>query len=156
MPIEIERKFLVCSEAWRAQAEHAEHLIQGYLANTASSSVRVRIAGEQAWLNVKETVSGVRRSEYDYPIPLLDARELLTLREGHLVAKTRYHVRCAGQLWEVDVFEGDNEGLPTGEIELRSVDQPFERPAWLGAEISEDVRYYNSMLSLRPYKSWKD
>jgi adenylate cyclase len=154
MSIEIERKFLVRSEAWRAQAEHAEHLVQGYLANTASSSIRVRMAGEQAWLNIKRSVSGVRRAEYDYLIPISDARELLTLCEGYLIEKTRYHVRFAGQLWEVDVFEGDNEGLTTGEIELQSVDQPFERPAWLGAEISNDVRYYNNMLSLHPYKSW--
>jgi adenylate cyclase len=154
MPIEIERKFLVRSEAWRTQAERAERLVQGYLANTPFSSIRVRMAGEQAWLNIKQAVSGVRRAEYDYRIPVSDAQELLTLREGHLIEKTRYHVRCVGQLWEVDVFWGDNEGLTTGEIELQSIDQPFERPAWLGAEISDDARYYNNMLSLHPYKSW--
>jgi adenylate cyclase len=154
MPIEIERKFLVRSEAWRTQAERGERLVQGYLANTPFSSIRVRMAGEQAWLNIKQAVLGVRRAEYDYRIPVSDAQELLTLCEGHLIEKTRYHVRCAGQLWEVDVFGGDNEGLTTGEIELQSVDQPFERPAWLGADISDDARYYNNMLSLHPYKSW--
>lgn len=154
MPAEIERKFLVCSDAWRAQVARAERLEQGYLANTTSSSIRVRVSSENAWLNIKRAIAGVQRAEYEYGIPVVDARELLMLCEGHVIGKTRHYVRHVGQLWEVDVFEGDNEGLTTAEIELQSVEQPFERPAWLGADVSHDVRYYNNMLALHPYKSW--
>lgn len=155
MATEIERKFLVCSEAWRNQVECSEHYVQGYLANTASSSVRVRVSGECAWLNIKRATPGVQRSEYDYPIPVDDARELLTnLCEGRLIEKTRHHVRYAGSLWEVDVFEGDNAGLAVAEIELDSPEQSFDRPPWLGDEISDDLRYYNNSLSTLPYKDW--
>jgi adenylate cyclase len=155
MAIEIERKFLVCSNAWRDQVEHSAHYVQGYLANTASSSIRVRMSDERAWLNIKRATRGVRRSEYDYSIPVGDARELLqSLCEGSLIEKTRHRVRGAGSLWEVDVFEGDNAGLIVAEIELHSPEQPFDCPSWLGEEITHDLRYYNNMLSMHPYKAW--
>lgn len=156
MATEIERKFLVCSEAWRGQVEHSERYVQGYLASTASSSIRVRVSDERAWLNIKRATPGVQRSEYEYPIPINDAREVLDhLCEGHLIEKTRYPVRYAGSRWEVDVFEGDNAGLTVAEIELDSPEQLFDRPPWLGEEISHDQRYYNNMLSTHPYKGWE-
>jgi adenylate cyclase len=155
MPTEIERKFLVCSDAWRAHVDKSEHYVQGYLANTDLSSIRVRISDDEAWFNIKRAVPGVKRIEYDYSIPVDDARELLGgLCEGHLIEKTRYHVPCDGQLWEIDVFEGDNEGLIVAEIELEAPDQPFAHPAWLGREISHELRYYNNMLATRPFKDW--
>ncbi len=155
MATEIERKFLVRSDAWREQVQHSEHYVQGYLANTRLSSIRVRVTDDQGWLNIKRAVPGVERDEYDYSIPADDARELLaSLCEGHLIEKTRYSVRCAEQLWEIDVFEGDNAGLTIAEIELKSPAQTFERPIWLGEEISHDLRYYNNMLAMHPYKNW--
>lgn len=154
MPTEIERKFLVCSDSWRDLVEHSEHYAQGYLANTPLSSIRVRMSDRNAWLNIKRAVQGVQRAEFDYPIPMQDARELLRLCEGHVIEKTRHHVRYGNKLWEIDVFEGDNEGLVVAEIELTSADEFFERPAWLGEEISYDLRYYNNMLAEHPFQSW--
>jgi adenylate cyclase len=155
MATEIERKFLVCSDTWRSHVQHCERYVQGYLANTTLSSIRVRISDGNAWLNIKRAVPGVKRAEYDYLIPVNDARELLvSLCEGHLIEKTRYSVRYGGQLWEIDVFEGDNAGLTVAEIELDSAEQSFDRPAWLGQEISHDRRYYNNMLAMHPYRDW--
>jgi adenylate cyclase len=109
--IEIERKFLVCSDAWRLDVPRSERYVQGYLANTSRSSIRVRIGGDEAWLNIKRAVPGLQRAEYEYTIPTHDARELLDgLCEGHLIEKTRYTVPHAGRLWEVDVFEATTRG----------------------------------------------
>ncbi|MDQ4147791.1 MAG: CYTH domain-containing protein [Pseudomonadota bacterium] len=155
MATEIERKFLVCSDAWRRKIEHSERYVQGYLANTTLSSIRVRMSDERAWLNIKRAIPGVERAEYDYSIPVSDARELLAdLCEGYRIEKTRHRVRYAGRLWEIDVFEGANEGLTIAEVELDLAEQTFQKPAWLGDEISHDLRYYNNMLAIRPYKHW--
>jgi adenylate cyclase len=155
MATEIERKFFVCSDAWRAQVHRSERYRQGYLANTALSSIRVRVCEDRAWLNIKQAVPGRQRHEYDYPIPIVDAREMLAnLCEGHRIEKTRYHVYCGSQLWEIDEFEGANLGLTVAEIELESAQQAFERPAWLGREITDDPRYYNNMLASHPYSQW--
>jgi len=164
MATEIERKFLLANDDWRAQADGGVVMRQGYLsassdddpsANKIRSSVRVRIAGELANLNIKSATLGITRQEYEYAIPLADANELLdTLADGPLIEKTRYHVRHGAHTWEIDVFAGDNQGLVVAEIELSSADEAFERPSWLGEEVSDDPRYYNVCLVKHPFKDW--
>jgi len=160
MSIEIERKFLLVNDGWRMQADNGVVMRQGYLNsiscdNKQKSSVRVRIAGEQANLNIKGATLGITRQEYEYPIPLTDAHELLdTLADGPLIEKTRYHVQHGAHTWEIDVFAGDNQGLVVAEIELASEDEVFVRPRWLGEEVSADTRYYNVCLVRHPYKNW--
>jgi adenylate cyclase len=152
---EIERKFLVKSDGWRDAVERSLPMRQGYLAGGETSSVRVRISGEQAWLNIKGATLGVRRREYEYAIPVDEAREMLDhLCEGPLIEKVRHEVRVGAHLWEVDEFQGDNAGLIVAEIELSNEDEAFETPPWAGEEVSHDPRYYNVSLVKRPYNSW--
>ncbi len=156
MPQEIERKFLVLNDSWRSAADHGVRFKQGYLCEPKSASVRVRIEGDVARLNIKSATLGISRHEYEYAIPVRDAEDMLkTLCEGPVIEKTRYHVENANHVWEIDVFEGDNEELVVAELELKSEDEVFERPAWLGREVSHDKRYYNVMLVNNPYKNWK-
>jgi len=155
MATEIERKFLLKDDGWRAAADHGVVMRQGYLLGSERASVRVRIAGARANLNIKSATLGVTRQEYEYPIPLDDAHEMLdTLCQTPLIEKTRYHVRHGEHTWEVDVFAGDNAGLVVAEIELGHVDETFERPPWLGEEVSDDPRYYNVCLVRHPYRDW--
>jgi adenylate cyclase len=161
MAIEIERKFLVTSDAWRAAAHEVVPMAQGYLNDLAvmdsgamRASVRVRIAGNEAFLNLKSREAGHTRQEFDYPIPVADARALLALCVGGLVDKRRHYVEYSGHLWEVDEFLGDNAGLVVAEIELRTADEAFVHPDWLGAEVTESTRYYNLALATRPYSQW--
>lgn len=155
MGTEVERKFLVTSDAWRAGVRDALRMRQGYLPGIETASVRVRIAGERAWLNIKSATLDVSRREYEVPIALKDAEEILELLcERPLIEKTRHHVPHGRHLWEVDVFEGENAGLVVAEIELRTPDEPFERPPWLGEEVSHDPRYYNVSLVRQPYRVW--
>lgn len=163
MGIEIERKFLVVGDAWRAQAARRQRMAQGYVNDAASlqsgaqkASVRVRIAGEQAALNLKSRELGASRQEFEYAIPLADAEALLALCVGGTIDKTRHYVTVGTHLWEVDEFQGENTGLVVAEIELGAVDEAFEKPAWLGAEVTEHARYYNLALSARPYAQWTD
>jgi adenylate cyclase len=152
---EIERKFLVKNDGWRAGAEPGIRFRQGYLAGGDKASVRVRVEGERGNLNIKGATLGVRREEFEYPIPLADANTMLdTLSSGRLVEKTRYCVPVGGHVWEVDVFEGDNAGLVVAEIELDHEDEPFVMPEWAGEEVSHDPRYYNVCLAQRPFKEW--
>lgn len=156
MATEIERKFLVIDDAWRATAAPGVRMRQGYLSGGDRSSIRVRIQGEHAFLNIKSATLGVRRQEYEYVIPLGDAEEMLDrLCAGPLIEKVRYDVKHAGHVWEVDVFEGDNAGLVVAEVELDSEDERFEKPAWAGEEVSHDPRYYNVSLVTDPYKHWR-
>ena len=155
MATEIERKFLLRGEAWRQCADQGTHYIQGYLANNQRCSVRVRIAGADARLNIKSATLGVSRREFEYPIALADAEEILhQLCEGPFIDKTRYCIDHQGHRWEVDVFAGDNQGLVVAEIELRTTDEVFAKPNWLGDEVSDDPRYYNVCLIDHPYKDW--
>jgi adenylate cyclase len=161
MGIEIERKFLVSGNAWRAAAERVQPMAQGYLndlgaveGGTQKASVRVRIEGGRAFLNIKSREAGHTRQEFDYPLPVEDARQLLELCVGGLVDKRRHYVRHEGHLWEVDEFLGDNAGLVVAEIELDSADEAFVRPAWLGEEVTDSQRYYNLALAERPYARW--
>ena len=154
MGIEIERKFLLAGDAWRSLGQ-AVLLRQGYLSSTRERVVRVRIEGEQAMLTIKGANVGATRGEWEYPIPLADASELLDgLCEQPLIEKYRHRIEHAGMVWEVDEFLGANAGLVVAEIELASEDQPFEKPDWIGAEVSGDARYYNANLIRHPFSQW--
>ncbi|OOG48999.1 CYTH domain-containing protein [Rhodanobacter sp. C01] len=161
MAIEIERKFLLAGDDWREAVERSEPIAQGYLIgaqalrdSSARASVRARLAGEQAWLNIKAAKLGIERAEFEYAIPVADARTLLaTLCDG-VLEKIRHHVRVDGVLFEIDEFLGDNSGLVVAEVELPTVDASFPRPAWLGREVSNLVRYYNVNLIAHPYRQW--
>jgi adenylate cyclase len=152
MGIEIERKFLVVGEAWR-QGEGTMYE-QGYLNRDPERTVRVRIAGERAFLTIKGRSRGATRSEFEYEISKNDAGQLLLLSDGPIVRKVRRIVEHAGTRWEVDEFSGDNAGLVLAEIELEAEDAPFARPPWLGREVTEDPRYYNSSLATNPFRNW--
>lgn len=155
MAIEIERKFKVASEDWRAGVVRSQRMCQGYLGGDACS-VRVRIAGDAAWLNIKSKVPGRVRDEFEYAIPLAEGVALLALCVGPCIVKTRHWLHHAGREWEIDEFEGDNAGLVVAEIELDAVEAVFERPAWLGIEVTDDVRYYNAQLVREPYSLWRE
>lgn len=155
MATEIERKFLLLSDAWREEVAEQKPMRQGYLSREENSAIRVRISGDHAQLNVKSTRDGISRLEFEYSIPLSDAEEILD-RIAHrpLIEKTRHLVRRGNHTWEIDEFYGDNAGLIVAEIELQSADEAFDRPDWLGEEVSTDPRYYNSNLSKVPYSQW--
>ncbi len=155
MSSEIERKFLVCGE-FRNEATESSEIVQGYLSSSPGRTVRVRIRGEKGYLTVKGLAdeSGIERYEWEKEISVQEARELLNLCEPWLVEKTRYLVPYGGHIFEVDVFQAANSGLVMAEIELHSQDEAFEKPSWLGEEVSGDPRYYNSALSVKPYSHW--
>ena len=157
MAIEIERKFLVNGDAWQAQVESSVAMIQGYLAETESCSVRVRLAGDAASLNFKGLTIGARRTEFEYPVPAEDAEQMLDLYCGtRLVEKTRHYLRFRDRTWEIDEFSGANAGLVVAEVELDSEEQEFARPEWLGREVTQEPRYYNIRLVEHPYSEWKN
>jgi adenylate cyclase len=157
MAVEIERKFRVIDDAWRASISSSTLLRQGYLANTARASIRVRLAGEQGWLSVKAMTPGRARAEYEAAISVADTNEMLaTLCEGPLVEKWRHIVPHAGNHWEIDEFLGENSGLVIAELELESVQQSFARPDWLGVEVTDELRYFNFRLSQEPYCRWPE
>lgn len=156
MGTEIERKFLVCSDDWREEASRSRRYRQGYLTDAQSVSIRVRIAGDRGFLNIKSVTLDVSRAEFEYPIPIEDAAELLErFCSRPLIEKTRYFVPYGSHVWEVDVFDGENAGLVVAEIELNHVDEGFQKPHWIGEEVSADPRYYNVSLVTHPYKDWK-
>ena len=153
MGIEIERKFLVTSDLWKIGTEPV-HYAQGYLSKEIGATVRVRIAGKKAFLTIKGPITGISRAEFEYSIPLKDAEEMLRLSVGPLVEKNRHRIRFGTHLWEVDEFLGDNEGLVVAEVELSNPGENIIPPPWLGKEVSGDPRYYNSNLSVYPYRQW--
>lgn len=155
MGIEIERKFLLRNDDWRLAADAGTRMRQGYFAGPQRASIRVRIEGMSANLNIKSAELGIRRLEFEYPVPLDEAEQMLDeLCEKPLIEKTRYHVSHADMTWEVDVFDGDNSGLIVAEIELPDESIVFEKPAWLGEEVSDDPRYYNVSLVTHPFCDW--
>jgi adenylate cyclase len=156
MPVEIERKFLVVSDAWRAEATRHDLFRQGYLGGGEFCSTRVRVGAGRAWLTLKGRVRGARRLEFEYPIPVADANEILdALCAGGRVEKRRHWVPYAGHEWEVDEFLGANSGLVLAELELDDEGMEFAAPPWLGREVTEDVRYYNSHLASHPWPTWR-
>lgn len=156
MALEIEHKFLLKNADWRACVDHAVVYRQGYLNRAQHSSIRVRIADQQAWLNIKSATIGNQRHEYEYPIPLQDATEMIAhLCHKPLIEKTRHFVKYAQHIWEIDEFKGENQGLIVAEIELSASGEAFERPPWIGREVTGDIRYYNNNLAQHPYAEWK-
>jgi adenylate cyclase len=154
MGVEIERKFLLSGEGWRALGEPVL-LRQGYLCSDPARTVRVRIEGESGLLTIKSKSTGATRGEWEYPIPLAEAQELLDrLCERPLVEKYRRRIPYAGFTWEVDEFLGENAGLVVAEIELPSEDTSFDKPAWIGQEVTGEKRYYNSSLIRFPFSQW--
>ncbi len=154
MGIEIERKFLVEGDAWRVGASPSR-IVQGFLSRDPERIVRVRLRDGEAFLTIKGKGSGLARVEVEMAIPAEEARQLLPLCLPPLIEKTRHLVTWAGHLWEIDEFYGDNAGLVVAEVELAAEDEIFERPPWLGREVSEDFRYSNAALSERPWRDWR-
>ena len=154
MAQEIERKFRVANDDWRAMATSASSLKQGYLSSSAEATVRVRLEDNLGTLTIKSKTKGITRNEFEYAIPAQEAKELLMLCREPLIEKTRYRIPHENHTWEIDVFEGDNDGLIIAEIELTSEDDYFAKPQWLGEEVSGDSRYYNSNLATHPYVKW--
>ena len=159
--IEIERKFRVLDDGWRSGVVKSVRMAQGYINDMdalrearQNASVRVRIAGDQAFLNLKSRELGRSRQEFDYAIPVADAQALLALCVGGLIDKVRHYIPQDELTWEVDEFSGDNAGLVVAELELPTVDAAFTRPAWLGREVTEEQRFYNLALAERPFSRW--
>ncbi len=158
MGIEIERKFLISGNDWQKLPVLSHHAIrQGYLNLDAEQTVRVRIVGPEAFLTIKGKNRGAVRPEYEYHIPIEEAEEMMDqLCIQPIIEKERYRISYMDHTWEIDLFSGDNTGLIIAEIELKSPDQPFPLPDWLGTEVTGDRRYYNSNLVKKPFSSWKD
>ena len=154
MGVEIERKFLVRDDRWKASGQGVL-LRQGYLSSAPERIVRVRIEGESAVLTIKGRTSGATRGEWEYSIPLADAQVFLdSLCERPLIEKRRYRIPHEGMLWEVDEFLGENAGLVVAEIELTAEDQAFAKPDWVSEEVTHDPRYFNANLLRNPYSRW--
>ncbi|RZJ27849.1 MAG: CYTH domain-containing protein [Flavobacterium sp.] len=155
--IEIERKFLVNSMAFKEEAHAKHHIAQGYLSSHPERTVRIRIKGESGFLTIKGkgNETGTTRLEWETELSLMEARPLLAICEKGTIDKIRYEVKSGKHIFEVDEFFGDNEGLIIAEIELSSEDEAFKKPEWLGEEVTNDPRYYNAYLSKKPFSGWK-
>jgi len=156
--IEIERKFLVSSDQFKMHATSQNNIVQGFLNTDPERTVRIRIEGGSAFLTVKgkSDKAGISRFEWEKNISIAEAEALLKLCEPGVIEKRRYLVRSGRHLFEVDVFDGENDGLTVAEIELQSENEPFERPEWLGIEVTGDLKYYNSQLSKKPFSLWNE
>ena len=154
MAHEIEHKYLVDTNLWRPAGEGVAYR-QGYLSSNKACVVRIRVAGDEAFLTVKGATEGISRLEFEYPIPVEDAEAMLKLVQGALIEKTRHKEPFAGRTWEIDVFHGDNEGLVVAEVEVEKADAAVTRPEWVLDEVSDDPRYYNNSLVTNPYRNWR-
>lgn len=156
--VEIERKFLVLSDAFKTQAQHKFHIAQGYLNSHPERTVRVRIKGESGFITIKGkgNDTGTTRFEWETEIPLLEAKPLLALCEKGTIDKMRYEVQIGKHVFEVDEFFGDNQGLVMAELELSDESEAYEKPDWLGEEVTNDERYYNAYLSKNPFSKWQE
>jgi adenylate cyclase len=155
MGVEIERKFLVDHEKWnRVKKPKGTPYRQGYLLNDDLCTIRVRVTDKKGYITLKGAASGISRKEFEYDIPLADGIELLNGFAKSQVEKTRYRITFKGKLWEVDEFTGDNAGLIMAEIELKDEKEKFDKPAWVTRDVSDDERYYNSNLSVKPFSKW--
>ena len=154
--MEIERKFLVHKDRWLTVSPPGGiRYVQGYLSIDEDKVIRVRVAGEQGFLTIKGKSETFSHPEYEYTIPVDDARELIRLFINNQVEKVRFHIQCGNHVWEVDEFLRENEGLLMAEIELDNPEEYFEKPVWLGEEVTDDMRYNNAYLSIHPYSHWK-
>ncbi|MBU4538159.1 MAG: CYTH domain-containing protein [Weeksellaceae bacterium] len=155
MALEIERKFLVKEKLWQQlDKPSGEFFRQGYLLTDPTKTIRVRQTAERGFITIKGISVGATRTEYEYEIPVAEAGELLNQFSGSELSKTRYKILFEGKLWEVDEFQDHNEGLIVAEIELESEDENFELPDWVDVEVTSEEKYYNSNLTLHPYKNW--
>ncbi len=154
--IEIERKFLVVSDDFKSEAFKKTRLVQGYLNSHKERAVRVRLKGDLGFLTVKgpSSKNGLSRFEWEKEISVNEAKELLNLCESGIIDKIRYEVKLKNHIFEIDEFFGDNEGLVVAEVELKDENETFEKPTWLGKEVTGDSRYYNAQLSKQPFKTW--
>lgn len=159
MALEIEKKFLVKSDCFKAESFKSSRITQGYISSSSGRTVRVRIKGDKGFITIKgpSNPTGAARFEWEKEIPVEEARQLLDLAEPGVIDKTRFLVKNTDgkHIWEVDEFYGDNEGLTVAEVELEDENEPFDKPQWLGKEVTSDPRYYNSRLIKDPYKNWK-
>ena len=157
MPVEIERKFLVIDDSYKQQAFCCDRIAQGYICRQGGNSTRVRVRGDRGVLTIKgpSLDGGLSRYEWEREIPVAEAWELMKLCKGGIIDKSRYLVKCGCHTFEVDEFYGDNEGLVVAEVELGGLNEDFERPSFLGAEVTGDAKYYNGHLSRFPYKEWE-
>lgn len=155
MAYEIERKFLLKSDAWRADIYHTRDIKQAYFCNTEKASMRVRISDKAAYLSAKTMTIDIRRHEFEYQIPLHDGEFMIEyMCSGSAIIKQRHLVKVDQHTWEIDEFEGDNKGLIVAEVELKHESELFMKPAWLGQEVSRDLRFMNMSLVTNPYKGW--
>lgn len=156
MANEIERKFLVKSDAFKNESEKNMRITQGYLSSVPERTVRVRVKGDKGFITIKGigNASGATRYEWEKEIPVEEVNELLNICEPGVIDKTRFNVKFGKHTFEVDEFYGENQGLIVAEIELNAEDESFEKPSWLGEEVTGDVKYFNSMLMKNPYKNW--
>ena len=154
--IEIERKFLVLSDDFINESFSQKRIVQGYLSSTPERTVRVRIKGDKGYLTIKgkSSTNGTTRLEWEREISVMDAETLLNICESGIIDKVRYEVKVGHHVYEVDIFSGENDGLVMAEIELESESETFERPKWLGEEVTNDERYYNAYLSKNPFNRW--
>jgi len=154
MGLEIEKKFLIKNDNWKQFVSEEKEITQGYLNANPNRTVRVRITGKQGFLTIKSKSKGSVRSEFEYEIPIEDATELIELCEKPILSKTRFIVKFENHKWEIDVFEKENKGLVVAEIELSKEDEFFLTPDWIGKEVTEETKYYNSQLIENPYSEW--
>lgn len=154
MATEIERKFLLADDSWNHGNPVGVRMAQGYLSRETGRTVRVRVAGEQAWLTIKGAAEGIVRAEFEYEIPVEEGKALLEICEKPVIDKTRYCISYGQHVWEVDVFHAENTGLTVAEVELQDASECPEMPPWIGEEVSDDRRYANSSLSRVPFSQW--
>jgi len=155
MPLEIERKFLIEKDLWYALKKPAgENIIQAYLVNEPGRVIRIRVTDSNGFITIKGPTENATRLEFEYPVPRNEALEILDLFDVKKIEKIRYKILFHSHLWEVDEFFGENDGLVIAEIELKSQEEPFDKPSWLGEEVTQDHRYYNSYLAIHPYTKW--
>ncbi|MBV4360592.1 CYTH domain-containing protein [Pinibacter aurantiacus] len=156
MPLEIERKYLVDHKKWNAlDKPEGKFYRQGYLSTDENKTIRIRVTDAEAYLTIKGKSTGATRQEFEYEIPLTEAEQMLNSLSESELSKTRYRIHYKEKLWEVDVFHDANDGLIVAEIELKSEDEQFELPDWVLQEVTDEAKYYNSNLTLNPFKNWK-
>lgn len=151
---EIERKFLLKNADWKKFADVGVSIKQGYLNSSQELTTRIRTKGNQGFITIKGKTEGISRAEFEYKIPLEDALNLLKLCQNSIIEKTRFEVKIDTKVWEIDVFEGENQGLIVAEIELSSETETFEKPEWLGEEVSFENKYFNACLAENPFNNW--
>lgn len=154
MATEIERKYLLKNDSWKQEVSSKNNIVQGYLSSKPERTVRIRITNNKGFVTIKSKNIGSLRKEFEYEIPIEDAKELILLCEKPIIQKTRYLVEHYSHIWEIDIFEGENQGLEVAEIELSQENEEFSIPDWIGQEVTNESKYYNSQLIINPFMNW--